>query len=312
MRPAHVSQKISAYTYVHGDFDYNEMPLAPLGCAVEVYEHPTRRKSWAEHTASGFYVGTSSEHYRCHRIWVNKTKSERISDTVFFKHKHITQPTVTPEDIIIKALQDLKHAVKGTKNHKGDANMEALQKLDALFAKEPQQEKTTTNKRVQFTTKEPEVISYDEDPRVPINQNIGQNKQTSSLLTVPQRTGSGCNRRAAEPTTRVTAAAPRVAEAAPTQTRAAPRVAPRRLIVESNNTPANNTRSRSGGPANNTRSKSQGQLLSAIEMFTKRKVVQGKDPMTELLESANSVLDVETGKMLEYRHLRQHPKYKDE
>ena len=42
VRPAHVSQKKSAYTYVHGDFDYNKMPLAPLGCAVEVYEHPTR------------------------------------------------------------------------------------------------------------------------------------------------------------------------------------------------------------------------------------------------------------------------------
>ena len=33
--------------------------------------------------------------------------------------------------------------------------------------------------------------------------------------------------------------------------------------------------------------------------------------MTELPELANAVLDVETGKMLEYRHLRQHPKYKD-
>ena len=84
------------------------------------------------------------------------------------------------------------------------------------------------------------------------------------------------------------------------------------MIVESNNISANNTRSRAGVPANNTRSKSKGQLLSAIEMFTKRKVVQGKDPMTELLELANAVLDVETGKMLEYRHLRQHPKYKDE
>ena len=60
---------------------------------------------------------------------------------MFFKHKHITQPTVTPGDIIIKALQDLKHAVKGTKNHEGDANMEALQKMDELFDKEPQKEK---------------------------------------------------------------------------------------------------------------------------------------------------------------------------
>ena len=64
--------------------------------------------------------------------------------------------------------------------------MEALQKMDALFAKETQIEETATNKRVQFTTEEPEVISYDEDLTVPINQSIGQNNQTRPLLTVSQ------------------------------------------------------------------------------------------------------------------------------
>ena len=51
----------------------------------------------------------------------------------------------------------------------------------------------------------------------------------------------------------MTAAAPRVAVAALRQTRAAPRVAPSWLIVESNNNPANNIRSRIGGTSSNTR-----------------------------------------------------------
>ncbi len=44
---------------------------------------------------------TSPEHYQCHVIYVKQTKRERVSDTVFFKTKYITQPTMTQGDIII-------------------------------------------------------------------------------------------------------------------------------------------------------------------------------------------------------------------
>jgi hypothetical protein len=46
----------------------------------------------------------------------------------FFKHQYITQPTLTQADIIIKAIDDLTHALKGRKNVKGDAQIEALEK----------------------------------------------------------------------------------------------------------------------------------------------------------------------------------------
>jgi hypothetical protein len=42
-------------------------------------------------------------------VYVKQTKSERVSDTVFFKTKFITQPTLTPADVITKALNDLTH-----------------------------------------------------------------------------------------------------------------------------------------------------------------------------------------------------------
>jgi hypothetical protein len=35
-----------------------------------------------------------------------------VSGTVFFKTKYITQPTMTPADTIIKALNDLTQALK--------------------------------------------------------------------------------------------------------------------------------------------------------------------------------------------------------
>ena len=82
--------------------------------------------------ANGWYIGASMEHYRCHKIYVKKTRSERISDTVFFKHKYITQPTVTPADTIVKALNDLPNALKGKRNVKAEAQIEALEKIDEL------------------------------------------------------------------------------------------------------------------------------------------------------------------------------------
>jgi hypothetical protein len=89
------------------------MPLAPMGCAVQLHQSSERRATWAANLIDGWYLQTSPEHYQCHVINVKQVKSERVSDTVFFKKKYITQPTITPEDTIIKALNDLTQALKG-------------------------------------------------------------------------------------------------------------------------------------------------------------------------------------------------------
>ncbi len=128
-RQAHASPTTSAYEYINGPFDYNKMPLAPLGCKVQIHESTNRRKTWDPRALNGWYLGTSSEHYRCHIIFCQKTRSERISDTVFFQHRYITQPTVTPEDQIVKAVVDLTAALKQRANTQGKAEMESLQRL---------------------------------------------------------------------------------------------------------------------------------------------------------------------------------------
>ncbi len=104
---------VLAHQYVHGNFDYNKMPLAPMGCAVQLHQSSTKWASWAENLIDGWYLQTSPEHYQCHVIYVKQTKSERVSDTIFFKIKLITQPAMTPADIITKALNDLTQALKG-------------------------------------------------------------------------------------------------------------------------------------------------------------------------------------------------------
>jgi hypothetical protein len=72
-------------------------------------------------------------------VFIKKTRSERISDTVHLNHAHITQPTVTPTDVIVKALQDLTQAIKETPNLKGQEQMNALHQLEMMLVKPVEQ-----------------------------------------------------------------------------------------------------------------------------------------------------------------------------
>jgi hypothetical protein len=90
------------------------MPLAPLGCTAQMHKAPTKCNTWAENT-----IQTLPKHYQCHIIYTKKTRSMRISDAVWFKHKYITQSTLTPVDTIVKALNDLTQALKGKSNLEG-------------------------------------------------------------------------------------------------------------------------------------------------------------------------------------------------
>jgi hypothetical protein len=168
LQQLNVAPKVSVYQYVNGAFDYNKMPLAPIGCAVQIQERSERRGSWAANTVEGWYLQTSPKHYQCHIVYVKNTRSERVSDTVHFKHKYIMQPTLTPEDTIVKALNDLTQALKERKNKKGTERIEALQKIDELLNKVPlkttsAQSETTSDKR-QVTFNETSKLPQETQP----------------------------------------------------------------------------------------------------------------------------------------------------
>jgi hypothetical protein len=83
---------------------------------------------------TGFNIRTAMEHHQCFHINIVKTRATRISDTVFFKHKYITNPQVTPKTLIIKSELDLTSALKGMVLRNGKM-AEALQKFSKLFTK---------------------------------------------------------------------------------------------------------------------------------------------------------------------------------
>ena len=113
LRQSNTTPNVSAYAHLFGIHSFSRRPLAPLGSAVQAHEKPDKRGSWAMHSVDGYYIGTSQEHHRCFRVWVKKTKAERVSDTIFVKHKYLTQPIITPEDAVIQAASDLKQAITG-------------------------------------------------------------------------------------------------------------------------------------------------------------------------------------------------------
>ncbi len=60
---SHCNPLISANLELYGPFDFNKMPLAPLGTKVLVYDNPATQTSWALHATDGFYIGPTINHY---------------------------------------------------------------------------------------------------------------------------------------------------------------------------------------------------------------------------------------------------------
>jgi hypothetical protein len=111
--PSRMTPTISAYTYLWKQLDYNANLFVPLWCKVKAHLVPLNRKMWATHTASGFYIGNTWDHYRCHETYINITCHTCTCNTVFFKYKYLTMPTLTPTDALIRAAGNLTSAIAG-------------------------------------------------------------------------------------------------------------------------------------------------------------------------------------------------------
>ena len=110
------------------------MPLVPIGCMVQFHVKPSHPHTWGKHSTDGWYIGAFPEHYRTHHIFVKAFCSHCLSDTVYFKHKYITQPTVTTADDIVKALQVLMATLKDFTKLKGQQNLDTLTKLKSMLS----------------------------------------------------------------------------------------------------------------------------------------------------------------------------------
>ena len=135
---------ISAWENFNGKFNYNARPLGTLGISVIVHTKPGRRQSWDFRGRDGWSVGASMTHYRCQSVIPKLTRSMVISDTTEFRHHHITQTSVTPEDRVLHGLQQLTADLQGAPYSISGDQIRALQSL----------KDTLTNWAVDTTPKE--------------------------------------------------------------------------------------------------------------------------------------------------------------
>jgi hypothetical protein len=107
MRPSRINPLLSAYTQLHGEFDFNRTPIAPIGCKVIVHDRRNERGSWDNHGSPGYYINRAEQHYRNYKCYMKDTKSTRISNTVEFFPTYCTLPRVRSIDRLTMILQDL-------------------------------------------------------------------------------------------------------------------------------------------------------------------------------------------------------------
>ncbi len=133
LRQATLNPQISAWEYFQGPFDFNKMPLGPVGCRVLIHAKPITRQSWDFQAKQGFYIGPALDSYRCFKLVNADTKSQCISDTVEFHHKYLAIPAPTPEDRIIQGLQQVPGALTGATPPTSISQVDAIANLRDIF-----------------------------------------------------------------------------------------------------------------------------------------------------------------------------------
>lgn len=92
--------------------------MVPLGTKVTIFIPKKDRKVWDYHAVQGFYLGAAMHHYRCHRIYIPKTRTERVSETVEFHPKYYKMPY---ESSMKEAIELLKKLVTSLKHIKPES-----------------------------------------------------------------------------------------------------------------------------------------------------------------------------------------------
>ncbi len=136
-----------------------------MGCEVQIHEKTDKRGTWSYHSVDRWYLATSPKHYRAHNCYVKTTQAERLTNTIQFKHKNITSPTISPHDKIMHALANCKEALKSMMNGNPDQQMEELMTI-------VNNTQTPLNQQKERTLQQVPRVETQQVPRVDTNEPI--------------------------------------------------------------------------------------------------------------------------------------------
>jgi hypothetical protein len=130
LRPSLRDPKQSAWSDLKGSYDFNRNPIAPAGTKVTIHEDASIRSTWDPHGVRGYYLGPAMEHYRCHRVLVEKTKRVRISDSLSW-HPEQKVTTGDVQDIISGPVGAIEqHNVKNPKHRRKKAKLPVVPSVE--------------------------------------------------------------------------------------------------------------------------------------------------------------------------------------
>jgi hypothetical protein len=177
LRTSRINPKLSAATHIFGQYDFNREPMTPPGTRIIAHETPNRRRTWAPHVQDGWYIGPALEHYRCYMVYINKTRGDRIVETVDYFPEKFTLPFPSSQDLTNQAAADLTHALlhpqpAGPFCKAGDEQTIAFKRLASIFEGAKQRKtkniitpndgiENTAPPRVQTTASPPRVAGTD-------------------------------------------------------------------------------------------------------------------------------------------------------
>ena len=75
------------------------------------------------------------EHHRDFIVYSKHTRAEIISDTLFFKHKYLISPIVTPEDTVLEDSKRLTDTATANSKTTEYEEMQSLKQLAKVFKK---------------------------------------------------------------------------------------------------------------------------------------------------------------------------------
>ena len=134
LRQSTLAPDMSAWEQFNGLFNFDATPIVPIGRPVIIHNKPGTHLSWDFRGRQCFNIGPALNHYRCFRVVDAVTKHLIYSDTVAFLHDYLTQPTVSPSDRIVHALNFLSCAISDAPEAIHHEQLSVISKLRDIFS----------------------------------------------------------------------------------------------------------------------------------------------------------------------------------
>ena len=129
LRQATLDPSRSDWAQFHSPFNYESTPLGPLGCNTISHKKTGKRNLWEFRGTAGWNVGAAIQHCLCHTIVAKSTKAAQVSDTVEFRHHHLTLQDITPDDRIVHGVNTLTWTLRDYPTIACDNELYAIQSL---------------------------------------------------------------------------------------------------------------------------------------------------------------------------------------